>query len=173
MIPVHNEEPQIRFEQSNDSKNTHAPEVQRTVYFKETVSIRKTVHINDYSDAEVEACWYSGNEFYEMKREVRYTVDLIDRGSILDERTYSKRGLENRIRNDAQMRAKRKTTARGAVIREQLMQKRWGENNGYSIAKKYRERTYHGKQVAYLRGVADAATVALNKSRCRRRKQSV
>jgi hypothetical protein len=70
------------------------------------------------------------------------------------------------------MRAKRKSTARDAVIHEQLMQKKWGENNDYSIAKKYRESSFHGKQVAYLHGVADAATVALNKSRCRSRKQS-
>jgi hypothetical protein len=53
---------------------------QKSVIFNQTVSVRTTLHIHNYSDDEVQACWYNRAEFKAIRKDVKFTVSLLKDG---------------------------------------------------------------------------------------------
>jgi hypothetical protein len=152
MIPFHNHDQQVRFETNESKKCSFAPKAERTtISFFPSVHIHSILHINDYTDAEIQECWYTMQELRALKKEIRYSINLIEEGGLWDETKHCKRGLEPKIRKLAHASSLRKRQARRAVLQEQLVQR-----NDYEIARKYKQYSYKSKMTAYMLGVADA-----------------
>lgn len=99
-----------------------------SVHFEERVRVRKTIHLNEFSDDEIDACWYSDQEFNSMRAEVRFAADLIDQGLLeTDNTNYCRRGAEEHAPLQSRLRRKIKHALRAAVLEEQRLQ--WGEGS--------------------------------------------
>jgi hypothetical protein len=152
MIPIHNHDQQVLFETNESKKSSFSPKAERTISFFPSVYIHSILHINDYTDAEIQECWYAMQELRTIKKEIRYSVNLIEEGGLWwDETKHCKRGLEPKIRKLAHASSLQKRQARRVVLQEQLVQR-----NDYEIAMKSKQYTYKSKMTAYLLGVADA-----------------
>jgi hypothetical protein len=116
------------------------PEPRRTVAFSQTVSIRKTMHVNNYSDDEVDACWYSAYEFDRMRKDVRFAAKLLQNG-MLEQDTADKccrRGVEHLERKVKLQRIRNRSAASDAVFEEQELQREEGICEPEYIARVYK-----------------------------------
>jgi hypothetical protein len=152
MIVINNEHIHVVHCEKNEVK-AFSPEASRTITFAPELDIRPTLHVFDYTADEIDACWFTREEKYEIKNDNRHTIQLIGMGCPLDdEGVYCERGLEH---IGARTRLERMTQARDAVLHEQQMQANLGAKNAYIIATSYQNRSFPSKMDAYLLGVSD------------------
>jgi hypothetical protein len=144
-------------------KTSLEPEAERTVSFCATVNIRFSLHIDDYTNAEFGNCWFASEDYKEMKREARCTVDLIERNIKFDEEEYCRRGVEHRTDESSVVRREERAKAVDAVLDEQDIQTDEGFCDPEWIAIVYTDRVHRSKMAAYLTAVSDEQIVrALN-----------
>jgi hypothetical protein len=110
----------------NTTKAPLNPKPRRTVAFSEAVTIRTTLHVNNYTDDEIDACWYDDYENEMMRKEMRSVLILLQNCMLeQDTEQYCRRGLECHTREVALQRLKNKTAVLEAVFEEQEFQ--WDE----------------------------------------------
>jgi hypothetical protein len=97
------------------------PKAKKVVTFQQSVKAKKTLHINNYTEEEIQACWFDDDESKQMKEEFRLAANLAMNGLLPQE---SSRGLELYTK-EAQSRRQHKATAREEVLDEQELQ--WDE----------------------------------------------
>jgi hypothetical protein len=107
-------------------KTQLAPKPKRTISFGKSVMVRQTLHINSYSDDEIQACWFGDDDLQAIKKDVRYDISMLTDG--LDNEKYCRRGLEMHFRKGGRRRQQNKSAAIKAVLDEQELQ--W-ENDVY------------------------------------------
>lgn len=91
----------------------------------ESARIKFVLHLNEYTDEEFDACYYSRDEIAEIWQDVLRTVWLIkDETEMDDHKKYCRLGLERRIRKTKTERLRNRTTTPVAVLQEQPVQ-RW------------------------------------------------
>ena len=98
----------------------------RTVSFSPDVHVKRTLHINNYSDDEITATWFNETDFQRIHQEISVTVQMMERSEPIDHNKYCSRGLEFRTRVGAHQRLQNKVDARDAVLTEQDLQ--WNED---------------------------------------------
>jgi hypothetical protein len=128
---------------------------ERAVSFCASVKIRSSLHINDYTNSEVDNCWFAPEDYKEMKRETRHTVDLIERKIKFDEEEYCRRGVEHKTDEVTAVRWKERAAAIDAVMDEQDIQIDESICDPEMIAIVYTDRVYRSKMAAYLTAVSD------------------
>ena len=133
----------------------------KKVSFCETVRMKRTLHINDYTQREIEATWYSKAEKEHIRREILQTVQLMESGRIadIDDVVYCQRGLEFRTDQGARLRQGNKDLSREAVLDEQDFQECSGYSDIEAIASVYSEISYQCRVAALMMGLSDAKTV--------------
>lgn len=91
------------------------------VRFHQRVRVARTKHLNDYTDAEMRACWYNGFDYNEMGEENKFIVQLhrVANHLYADESTYPARGLEHCIEQDCNQRESARQESIRAVLLEQ------------------------------------------------------
>jgi hypothetical protein len=119
------------------------------------VNIRFSLHINDYTNSEVDNCWFAQGDYEEMKRERSYIVDLIERNIKFEEEQYCRRGVERRTDEATAARLEERAAAIDAVMDEQDIQTDEGICDPEMVAIVYTERVYRSKMAAYLTAVSD------------------
>jgi hypothetical protein len=87
---------------------------------------KHTLHIDDYTNSELVACWYSSNEYKKWTKEIKYIVGLIETKEYIDEEHYSQRGLEHLTQEGKLARSTRLTDTVDAVLKQQCHQRREG-----------------------------------------------
>lgn len=99
----------------------------KSVSFNEAATQRYTLHINNYTDEEVDACWWTPEEFKAIRADARYAANLVMGGYLQngDNDHYCKRGVENFTREGVYRRSSVKQAAYAAVLDEQDAQ--WDE----------------------------------------------
>jgi hypothetical protein len=96
---------------------------EKGVTFAQSVSIRKALHIHNYSDDEVQACWYDVDERKAIRNNVKFAVGLLMDGMLEeDNECHCQRGLEVHTQKGAERRLLNKCAAREAVLTEQELQ---------------------------------------------------
>jgi hypothetical protein len=120
-------EPEHSYPQTpNTTKAPLNPKPRRTIAFSQTVSVRTTLHVSNYTDDEFDACWYNDYEFDMIRKEMRYVLTLLKNGMLeQDTEQYCRRGLECHTPEVALQRLKNRTAVREAVLDEQDFQ--WEE----------------------------------------------
>ena len=104
------------------------PPAKRSVSFHGRVRCRNSIHLNDFSDDEIDACWYSDTEYSNMEEEIRFLSTLIDQGQLeLEDSSYCLRGAESHTALQSSRRHEVKLAVVGEVIREQALQ--WAEGS--------------------------------------------
>ena len=127
----------------------------RSASFSPHVRVKRTLHINNYSDDEVEATWYGDSDFQRIHDEINYTVDLIEKSEHIDTSKYCTRGLEFRTRAGAQQRRRNKIDARNATLDEQDFQWTEGLNDPDMLSKVYQRKSHTCLVAAHMAGLMD------------------
>ena len=69
----------------------------KSVSFHKSVKVRLSIHINDYTEAEIEKCWYNREEFQAIQADIGLTSALINHGALSNRDTtehHCRRGVE-------------------------------------------------------------------------------
>ena len=156
----------------------------KSVSFDQSVKVRKTIHILDYTDEELFACWYSNAEFdnirqnnavevkffFRMKLSSRHGEKKNDDNGDGWKNLYCKRGLESFLSKSIMKRRHRAIVSREAVYDEQEYQ--WDHHQGgresydvecnsstRTIARVYEKATLKSRALARYVGLKDALEV--------------
>jgi hypothetical protein len=116
------------YSSKTQTKQLLAPKAKRTVAFAPTVTGNTTLHVNDYSNDEIQSCWFNDVEYKAIKKDIRFAAKLLtDNNGLLgkDDEHDCQRGLEMHTRKGAHRRLQNKLVARQAVLDEQNLQ--WEE----------------------------------------------
>ena len=131
-----------------------------------TVQVFPTMPLGMYSDAEIDACWYSDTEYKKISRGCLKVIRKVQKGKIIDDSKHSARGLENLIPETDNTRDLCRADAWVAVLTEQHRQIKKGIRDPARIARFYRSAGAKQCQIeACYRGERDAASVHSSHSR--------
>jgi hypothetical protein len=134
----------------------HSPISQKSVSFSGTVRVKAALHINNYSEEEIQATWLDAADKQRIRREIRYTVEIINRGGTIDENECSRRGLEYCTSEGIQIRQKNGSAAVvNAVLDEQYEQEVEDFLDEEELANIYVDCGYRCQVIARLSALAD------------------
>ncbi len=131
---------------------------ERHVSFRNDVSARRALHLNDYTDDEYHNAWFFQEDLQRFKEDVLRTVKLIAIGHhVSDDNAgdFCARGVEYRTREGNKNRLLNKLAALEAVLGLQDAQWDHGIHNAEAIAIAYRKVSAHCGQQARLRALND------------------
>jgi hypothetical protein len=122
--------------------------------------VRSIIHINEYSQEEKAATWYTTGELLRIKFDVEFTLLLMDNGHSKDiSDLQCTRGLETFTTDCQTIRKKiRRQGARQAVMEEQAFQTDEGVSDPKVIADLYFVKSRPSRTLARVMGLADAKT---------------
>ena len=132
------------------------PASKRVISFSPEIVVHPVEHIDDLSDDEVDASWYSIGDFQRFQDESSLTVCLFQHHQCLgdEDELLTVRGLENQINlAEAEATHRRRREAREFGLAESNYHH---PTFGSEMASTYKNLSYKSKMVAYLRGVQDA-----------------
>jgi len=135
----------------------HSASTSTSITFSISIeTVESTLHLDDYTDEEIEATWYQLDELKEIKRSRKALVKRMEAGEELDECEDCVRGLETKTKTGNRLRQSEILAASAAVLDEQDLQDEKGEVDLDMIATVYRMYTRHSQSQAESRGKADA-----------------
>jgi cell division protein FtsB len=94
--------------------------------------------LDDYTDAEIKACWYDEEDNTVITMECLKIIKKLAQGKAINGRKYCVRGLERMAPKANEKRELNKTNAYIAVLQEQNNQLREGRSDPKEIARQYR-----------------------------------
>ena len=113
--------------QHQKSKSLNATSTKRVVSFAPKAKVRRTLHIKQYTQEEIEDCWVSREESAAIKKQVRLAAHLLEKGLLIDsENVCSKRGIEARTKEETLQRRKVRNETLHAILDEQSLQREMG-----------------------------------------------
>ena len=121
------------------STGTEATETEKNVAFATNVYIRRTIARQDFSSEEIEAAWFSEEEYLQISMQWSKEIHKMDQGEILKDKKYCARGLEAYTRMGSITRSKSRTKSIRVVLEEQDVLIRKGVLNEEAI-----RAVYHG-----------------------------
>jgi uncharacterized Rmd1/YagE family protein len=127
------------------------PKAKNVVTFQQSVKAKKTLHINNYTEKEIQSCWFDDDESKQMKQEFRFAANLAMDGLLPQE---SSRGLELYTKG-AQSRRQNKANAREEVLDEQEFQWEEGAYDPEYIAQIYEAASASSRARARATGLQD------------------
>jgi hypothetical protein len=137
------------------------------ITFNNRVSVRRTIHISNFTDEEINACWYSSEDYSAIRKHIHKTVLLMQYGNtshVEDCPTFCRRGLEGYTSEGLEGRRRRCTNAKLAVFDEQDRQyDAFEESDDNKIGKVYQKRCRSSRDIATTVGLVDER-VALDES---------
>jgi hypothetical protein len=121
-------------------------------------SQNQTYLIPTNTDAELEAVWYSDDDYHRIRKSVNKIIHKMDARDPLKKK-YCERGLEHFTDVGYRNRRKNKKEAMDAVLDEQLIQWHEGIDTPTRIATIYTQKSQHCQAVAVSRAKLDAIEV--------------
>jgi hypothetical protein len=139
------------------------------ISFSPEVVVHEVLHIDDFDDDEIYACWYYEEEYRAMRQDIHYTKEMMKNCLFVDEQTHCRRGVEDKSTDKSLLSSRRRihdANAIRAVLREQEAQrKRSREINDELISLVYQQFTQNSQLEAFLSGASDADEVHRHASR--------
>jgi hypothetical protein len=132
--------------------SSQTPDAQKSVSFSLRVKVRRTLHMNDYTDDEKLACWFGPEEMNKIRDDVFCTIDLIENMLEVDDENHCRRGLERMMLRGRELALHNREKARATVLHRQQE----GVRNHDKIATAYQECTQSSTNIAYVMGVSAA-----------------
>ena len=135
----------------------------RKVSFLPTVLIRKTIHIDDYTDDEIASAWYNKTEMETIISDIKTTLLLTEEEGISavnsDPQRCTRRGLESYTPEGQRLKERSRMGAKHAVFDEQEFQDETGILDPELLADLYYERTRFSEARARVMGRSDEEAV--------------
>ena len=129
--------------------------LKKSVSFLPSVLVYRTLHINDFTNEEIEKTWYGADEMATIVNECVKTIASMDNNpGISSEQTF--RGLEVRTPEAQKKRTAHRFSAIDAVLEEQEGQWQNGENDVQKIQQIYLAYSKLSEAEAYRFGLNDA-----------------
>lgn len=153
------------------SSSPVTPKSSRAVSFYPQICVKKTIHIQDYSDEEKTACWYSPEETASIREQAMAIVNLMERvktkeASIVENEVLSKhfcfRGLELLTKEGRRFRIENRFRCWNVVLDEQEFQDENSIFDDEAIAAVYAECTVSSTTLALGQGISDQHHVLLD-----------
>ena len=136
------------------ASNPQSSRTARSVAFAAGLfTFHEVLHINDYSDEEINLTWYDKNEIQMIKAENKAVANMINH--VMENENLCFRGLENRQRAHAIEKRRNKANARALVFLEQEIQKEQGAEDPEALADIYYDATQHCQVAANMMGLRD------------------
>jgi hypothetical protein len=130
------------------------PAPRKSVYFCEVVKVARILHINDYTEQEIAACWYNDDECQATKDDAAQCASRILEQQ--DETNdFCHRGLEFRTPLGAKQRMENKEIGWDAVFEVQEIQQEQSWHDPLYLASLYHEQTKHCILAAQLQAYMD------------------
>ena len=128
------------------------------VSFTKMVAQYHVLHLNDYTDDEIDACWYERCEMKAMKHEVKRTVKKIVNGTPLNDENDKflgecAIGLEGFTPDGSQIKLSQRRDAIDALLDEQDDQIMYNFSNPQALADAYKEKTFESSIHACVRAI--------------------
>jgi hypothetical protein len=138
--------------------------MKRRISFSPHVTVCPSLHLNDYTDDEIDACWYHQEEQAEFRDEARFTISVMEKGNIglhlHQEKHCTTRGLEGLAAEGSQIKKLNRSLALTTVLEQQERQSQAGLRDERQLAKLYSICTFSCNIQAGLIGLADSQAVA-------------
>ena len=136
-----------------------SPPVSRNIHFSPTVEVRVTLHVNDYTDSERHATWYTCVDLKEIQDERLETIQAIINQNFVEDDDHSARGLETP--EEKQQREENTLLAIDCVLEEQDLQNQEGIDDPDYIALLYQYCCLcsHCTKIAHERALSDYAQI--------------
>jgi hypothetical protein len=132
------------------------PKATRAISFSPDVRVKKTLHLNNYSNDEIDACWYNEAETKAIREQARRTVEQMQAEADLDGPKYCTRGLEILTAEGRRQRMENRFQAWDAVLNEQERQVEEGIwEDDEATAARYGDCCYASMVTASMQGVSD------------------
>ena len=131
------------------------------VSFNPSVICVETLHVCDYTDAEIASTWFTLQEYKSIKQENKLTLSLIENGANFATQSdiFTARGLEGFVSNPIIRHPHHRFSAIDAVLDEQDVQDRCGISNQLFLAKVYGQYSFTSTMEARILAIADEKTV--------------
>ena len=131
----------------------------RCVRFNASVTVRNTTALSEYTEEEIENCWFTSEEYDQIKHSMDKQIRKMNRGEKLKDKKYCSRGLECFADEAHALRQEYKGLAVQAVLDEQYCQFEEGINDEYTIAAAYQLVSKPCLRRAQRMGLADQRAV--------------
>eukprot|EP00934_Nitzschia_sp_Nitz4_P004320 Nitzschia sp. Nitz4//scaffold94_size78252//48613//49158//NITZ4_005471-RA/size78252-processed-gene-0.53-mRNA-1//-1//CDS//3329560389//4310//frame0 len=142
-------------------KRESSPAKEWRVAFNRQAMVRTTLHINNYTDEEFEATWFSQEESASLHRETKRVVKMLEKGKGIEESdTFSARGLACRTSSELRRRLNLRVRARKVVHEEQERQREADIDDPERISYLYSLAAKGALQEAVAKGVEDEVAAA-------------
>jgi hypothetical protein len=142
------------------SQEFKEPSKKYHVEFDSAARMRHTIHVDDYTDDEYFACWYTPEELQDMKGDLLDTLHRLERKEIVDEVNDTFRGLETHTQSGKRCKRQSRSTAIETVVGMVYKQSKAGKSiNAECVAASYKECNKPSELAAYLSGIGDQAIV--------------
>mmetsp|Transcript_124442 Transcript_124442/g.185919 ORF Transcript_124442/g.185919 Transcript_124442/m.185919 type:complete len:193 (+) Transcript_124442:40-618(+) len=149
-------------ELDDDDVSEATPPCRKSVSFRENVRIRECLHIANYTDEEVQDCWYTKWEMDEIKEDIYYTRKLMVCGQLeQDTAEFCRRGSEQYMREDSRRRNEVKVASYEAVFVEQELQWESGVSEPDYIAHFYKTLSHMESRRAFAVAMQDHMEVIM------------
>ena len=121
-------------------------------------------HVNEFSEDEVKAAWYSREEYEMLKKDCQRTAKLVKQATLVGCQAITPsicgRGLECIVdRNRSNLRSNRRVTAWDMILDEQYKQRKDYTCDSQAIADLYRTVSEQAQSDAYQVGLKDQQAV--------------
>mmetsp|Transcript_112426 Transcript_112426/g.157635 ORF Transcript_112426/g.157635 Transcript_112426/m.157635 type:complete len:207 (-) Transcript_112426:120-740(-) len=130
---------------------------ERSISFSDQKVVHEILHIDDFDDDEIDACWYFEEEYLAMKQDVDDTLSQIKENRPVDEIRQSLRGIEGKVESeDREGKKYAQIASILAVLTEQeSFRNRLQHPDEGILSIVYRRYTQESQLSAYLTGIAD------------------
>jgi hypothetical protein len=163
----------MQHHQESTTTTTCSTNTKKSVRFAPTAMMRLALHIDNYTDDEIDASFYSDAEYVAFKQDTRRTIRMVEMKQKIDEITVSRRGVESLTRDAVKLKSKHRRHARRVVMTEQELQQSYDsvsesgcgeeESQQQEVDKKIAAAciavTRESAIMAYLTGLSDEAVV--------------
>lgn len=134
------------------------------VTFHPTARMRFTIAVNDFTEKEFQAYWYSTEEIQKSREEIYETISLLNLNIDLDNDHYCEHDLETLVGYLRQVKLQRRRIAADIVLRNQQEENSVDKNQEEEhpctlqekIAEEYSMCCKSSNAIAYILGVANA-----------------
>ena len=129
----------------------------KSVSFNPNVRVRLTMSLDRYTQDEVEASWYSQEEYSDIRKECTKQIYMLNCGKTLRDKKYCSRGLEKFMEENAIAIADRRERAMDSVLMLQdfFDEQQQLQQDSNVIARCYREITRSSQLLAIERASKD------------------
>ena len=151
------------------SPSTHQGKRRRSVSFFTHATGRSTIALQDFTNEEISATWYSRDEYQAIQKSVLREVLRLDEGKIFKDRKFCSLGLEGFTKVGCQTKKSIRLEALQAVLDEQdrqLLDHKMGKIDDVAVSKAYKSVSQRCQLWASAMGLANQREVSTTRVNC-------